>query len=292
VTPLFDVILIETHNECTRTCWFCKFGQDRQDPGKLQMQWPTIERIVGNLRDLKYCGRISWFWINEPLMDPRIVEIVKYTRRECPDAFLSLLTNGDLLTDEMYKELRRSGLDALGISIYDNPAAQRAQQIEQDGRLVLMEMRHVRAPQLDNRGGNVKRHARLFENRPSQRHNSCARPFRMMTVNAAGQVVLCCSDLYSDVVMGDVMSDRLEQIWNNERFQAYRKHLQEQGRGGLALCSECLYEGSASSVRYPLREPRAEDPSPRAGWVRRGVRIVRDGTRALLKRPERSGHMP
>src|SRR5687768_12218446 len=37
VTPLFDVILIETHNECTRTCWFCKFGQDRQDPEQSQM---------------------------------------------------------------------------------------------------------------------------------------------------------------------------------------------------------------------------------------------------------------
>jgi radical SAM protein with 4Fe4S-binding SPASM domain len=285
VTSLFDVILIETHNECTRTCWFCKFGQDRQDPEQARMSWPTIERIVGNLRDLSYRGRISWFWINEPLMDPRIVEIIRYTREHCPDAFLSLVTNGDLLTDATYKELRRNGLDALGISIYDNPAAKQAEAIEQDGRLVPMDMRHARIPRLENRGGNIKRHARLFaEARHARRRQGCARPFSMMTVNAKGQVVLCCADLYSDVVMGDVMTDRLEQIWTNERFQAYRTHLNERGREGLPLCGECSYEGSASSVRYPLRAPPPKSAAPPVGWARRGMRVVRDGIRAQLLR--------
>ena len=217
MNPLFEVILIETHNQCTRTCWFCKFGQQRQDPSTLQMSWQTIERIVGNLRDLDYRGRISWFWINEPLMDPRILDIIAYTRRECPNAFLSLVTNGDLLTDALYKDLRRNGLDALGISIYDTPAAEHAEAIDGDDRLVLMDMRHARAPRLENRAGNVKRHSRLFNKTRNERsHLSCGRPFSMMTVNANGQVTLCCSDLYSDVIMGDVNTQRLEQIWNNE----------------------------------------------------------------------------
>ena len=61
MVPLFDVILIETHNACTRTCWFCKFGQARQDPQPLEMTWSTIKRILFNVRDLDYRGRISWF---------------------------------------------------------------------------------------------------------------------------------------------------------------------------------------------------------------------------------------
>ena len=285
MTPLFDVILIETHNECTRTCWFCKFGQDRQDPEQSQMAWPTIERIVGNLRELNYRGRISWFWINEPLMDSRIVEIIRYTRRECSEAFISLVTNGDLLTDATYKNLRRNGLDALGISIYDNPAAERAEEIEQDGRLVLMDMRHVRVPQLENRGGNIKRHARLFaESQRNWQDKSCARPFSMMTVNAKGQVVLCCADLYSDVVMGDVTTDRLETIWNNDSFQGYRTQLIERGRQGLSLCSDCSYEGHASTVRYPLRALRTKPAPAKLGWVRSGLKRARDGIRVHLQR--------
>ena len=253
---LFNVILIETHNQCTRTCWFCKFGQERQDPHTLQMNWQTIERIVGNLRDLDYRGRISWFWINEPLMDSRILDIISYTRRECPNAFISLVTNGDLLTDDLYKDLRRGGLDALGVSIYDTPAAKHAEAIDGDDRLVLMDMRHVRVPNLENRGGNIKRHSRLFtESKDERSDESCGRPFNMMTVNVKGQVALCCSDLYSDVVMGDVNSHRLEQIWNNELFRHYRSHLDERGREGLPLCGDCSYRGDAPMERWPLPSP-------------------------------------
>jgi radical SAM protein with 4Fe4S-binding SPASM domain len=285
VAPLFDVILIETHNECTRTCWFCKFGQKRQDAERTQMAWPMIERIVKNLSDLNYRGRISWFWINEPLMDSRMMEIIKYTRRECSEAFISLVTNGDLLTNAVYKDLRQAGLDALGISVYDNPAAAHAEEIEQDGRLVVMDMRHVRVPLLENRGGNIKRHARLFvASQQVHQGKSCARPFKMMTVNAKGQVVLCCADLYSDVVMGDVAKDRLEAIWNNGSFDAYRRQLSERGRAELSLCNNCSYEGSASTVRYPLRSAPGKSGEENSNWVRSGLKRLRDRTLMRLQR--------
>ncbi len=251
--PLFDVILIETQNDCTRSCWFCKFGQQRQDAAHLRMSWATIERIVGNLRDLDYRGRVSWFWINEPLLDSRIIEIVARTRQACPHAFLSLITNGDLLDETLYRALRRSGLDAIGISVYDNPAADRARRLKRDDRMVLLDMRRTRPPALENRGGNVKRHATLFaETQLRLAKSSCGRPFRMMTVNARGQAVLCCSDLYSDVVMGDVATERLEDIWNNPSFARYRTQLAAHGREELPLCSSCSYQGGASTVHYPL----------------------------------------
>ena len=115
---------------------------------------------------------------------------------------------------------------------------------------------HVRVPNLENRGGNIKRHSRLFtESKDERSDESCGRPFNMMTVNVKGQVALCCSDLYSDVVMGDVNSHRLEQIWNNESFRHYRSHLDERGREGLPLCGDCSYRGDAPMERWPLPSP-------------------------------------
>jgi radical SAM protein with 4Fe4S-binding SPASM domain len=217
-------------------------------------------------------------------MDSRIVEIIKYTRRECPEAFISLVTNGDLLTDAIYKDLRRCGLDALGISIYDNPAFERAKEVEQDGRLVLMDMRHARVPRLENRAGNIKRHARLFaESQARVLNSSCDRPFHMMTVNTKGQVVLCCADLYSDVVMGDVTRDRLETIWNNESFGAYRTQLSKRDRQGLSLCSDCSYEGSTSPVRYPLLALPERDVGAKLSWLHGGLKRMRDSIRLHLR---------
>jgi hypothetical protein len=279
---LFKVILIETQNECNRACWFCKFGQQRQDTEKSQMSWATIERIVGNLRDLEYRGRVSWFWINEPLMDSRILDIVAHTRRACPHAFISLITNGDLLNDALYRDLRRNGLDALGISIYDTRAAQHAKSLQHDARMVLLDMRRTRPPSLENRGGNINRHGKLFNVAREQfSSKSCGRPFSMMTVNSKGQAVLCCSDLYSDVVMGDIATERLEQIWVNPSFSHYRTHLSQRGRQGLPLCGSCSYQGEASTVYYPLPEPPGLVPKSAARWRQRFAHITK-GVRSII----------
>ncbi|MCB1864788.1 MAG: SPASM domain-containing protein [Chromatiales bacterium] len=250
MTDLFKVILIETHNHCNRTCWFCKFGQERQDAEHARMSMETIELIIQNLKELGYDGRVSWFFINEPLLDKRIFDIVERTRASLPKAFISLVTNGDLLTAEIYGKLRQKGLDALGVSIYDQDVFRKMQGFSNDGRLALMDRRA--APNV-NQAGNVKQPAQSFDEDVLRFSGStCMRPFRMMVVNAQGKVALCCSDLYTDVEMGDVHADRLEHIWRNEKFQRYRETLSANGRRGLALCESCSHSGRASPVFYPL----------------------------------------
>ena len=108
---LFNIISVETLGFCNRACWFCKFGQDREDRPPVRMRWETIERIVLNLEDLQYRGRLSWFCINEPLLDKRMTEILRFSRSRLPYAPLTLNTNGDLLTEDRYFELRAAGLD-------------------------------------------------------------------------------------------------------------------------------------------------------------------------------------
>ena len=171
VTDLFNVILIETKNVCTRKCWLCKFGQVRQDEAIVEMDWETIERIIYNLRDLNYSGRISWFCINEPLMEKRMLKILKLTRTHCTRAFLSLITNGDLLSQALYRSLRTEGLDALGVSIYDDKTFIKVEQIK-DERLVMLDMRHALPGHLENR-----QEARAFEDYQRKFVNrSCERP--------------------------------------------------------------------------------------------------------------------
>ncbi|HTM07475.1 MAG TPA: SPASM domain-containing protein [Verrucomicrobiae bacterium] len=250
--PLFKIILIETLNICTRKCWFCKFGQERQDGTRSEMDWPTIDRILENLRDLDYRGRISWFWINEPLMDKRLPEILKLTKSRCPRAFVSLVTNGDLLSQTRYEVLRQNGLDALGVSIYDDETHAKIRPLRRHG-VVMLDMRGPGPVWLENRAGSVKQHAAFFENDKKRfLRRSCDRPFTGLTINARGQAVLCCSDMYSDVAMGDVKEQRLEEIWRGERFNQYRRRLEESGRKGLKLCEDCSYSGKGYSIYYPL----------------------------------------
>jgi radical SAM protein with 4Fe4S-binding SPASM domain len=249
---LFEIVLIETRNVCTRKCWFCKFGQERQDDEIREMSWDTIERLVYNLRDLDFRGRISWFWINEPLLDKRILEILKFTRQHCRHAFLSLITNGDLLNEKMRHDLFEAGLEGLAVSIYDEKTFAKMANLPQDNRLVTFDMRNPNG-RLENRAGNIQQHEQLFEGDKKDRlSKSCARPFNQLVIDTQGQVALCCSDMYSDVVMGDTKTHRLEEIWNSERFEHYRNTLNESGRSGLKLCDGCSYSGKPSPVYLPF----------------------------------------
>jgi radical SAM protein with 4Fe4S-binding SPASM domain len=251
---LFKVILIETRNICTRKCWFCKFGQERQDETSSQMDWETIERIVYNLKDLNYEGRISWFLINEPLLDKRIFEILRFTRKNCPNAFMTLNTNGDLLNGGIYDRLMTARLDALGVSIYDDATLSKIHNMKADGKLVILDMRNPTTGCIENRGGNIKTNTPFFEgDRLRYANKTCAQPLTMMAINVKGQVILCCADMYGDVVMGNVKEERLESIWNGAHFEYYRNHLRTHGRKGLKLCDGCSHNGQASPVYYPLQ---------------------------------------
>ncbi|MGH7792508.1 MAG: SPASM domain-containing protein [Thermodesulfobacteriota bacterium] len=169
-----------------------------------------------------------------------------------PRAFLSLITNGDLLSQALHRSLRTEGLDALGVSIYDDKTFIKAERMK-DERLVMLDMRHALPGRLENRGGNIKQDAHAFEDYQRKFVNqSCERPFSMMTINPKGQAVLCCSDMYSDVVMGDVKEQRLEEIWNSKLFNHYRRTLNERGRKDLKLCEDCSHDGQASTPFYPL----------------------------------------
>jgi radical SAM protein with 4Fe4S-binding SPASM domain len=251
MTELFRAILIETSNTCTRKCWFCKFGQERQDETITRMDWESIHKILENLKSLQYSGRISWYNINEPLLDRRMVEILRMTREYCPQAFISLATNGDLLDANLYHSLKASGLDALGVSIYDDKTFEKVKKFA-DRQMVLIDMRSMGEDVLENRGGGVRQELPVFErDRMRYLNRSCERPFAMMVVDSRGQVVLCCDDLYGDVIMGDIQSHRLEEIWNNERFALYRNALDHEGRCNLPLCGNCSYSGEGFRPFFP-----------------------------------------
>ena len=250
----FNVVLIETWNTCNRKCWFCKYGQERHDEKYVKMNWNMINKIVDNLRDLNYGGRLSWFFINEPLLDDRIYEIIELSRKNLPHAFLSLNTNGDLLTEETFGRLCTAGIDALGVSIYDDVTEKKIRTFKENGKLIMLDYRNPRPGLIDNRGGNIKKI--LFEkpfeiNKHSNKN--CMRPFNTMVINSIAQVVLCCSDMYGDVILGDVHKERLEAIWNGEQITHYRETLRKSGRAQLPLCQNCSHDGAPNPIYYPLK---------------------------------------
>lgn len=262
---LFLIVQIETQNRCTRSCWFCKFGQARKDPVDLCLSPSVFERIVSELGKLNFSGRISVYGINEPLLDDRIVDFVAGLRRACPRAFLSLDTNGDLLDRTMLDRLSHAGANAIIANAYDRTAMRRLGGLADDGPLILEDFRDA-APRVENRGGNVRLPRPIFDS-AQWIDRACLRPSTTLQIRANGDVVLCCGDMYGDVVFGNVAEQSLVSIWNSPDMRLTRRRLRRGERRDLPLCDSCSHDGTAS-FRVPM--------AVRAARVRRLQKLWRE----------------
>ncbi len=243
---IFKVILIETFTWCNRECWFCMYGQERyknEKPNMIKMSEKNITSIIDDLGRICYSGRISWFRINEPLMDKRIFEIIRDTKLKVPNCHQTLTTNGDLLSQRVLDRLVESGLSHLSISVYDDETFKRVMRLNLPDDTAIKDRRADF--KWDNRGGNINSLVNSSQNKYID--SECHRPSTAINVVPNGDVVLCCSDMYGDEVMGNINENSLVDIWFGEKFQRYRDKLRN-GRRGLNLCQNCDYEGTGHSV--------------------------------------------
>ena len=242
---MFEVVLVETQNTCNRSCWFCKFGNSKQQ-AVVQLDDNLIDKIATELREINFNGRISPFGINEPLLDRRIVEIVKKFRGACPQAYISIVSNGDFLFQKLFQELVENGLDGLAISIYETSAIARLEQKIDSKSMQSLNLIDMRLPiYLENRGGEIKLAAKPTKGK-------CLRPSNMLVIKANGDVCLCCADMEGKIVFGNIKNSSLQEIWHSLEFRNVRNKLQR-SREGLQLCKGCSHDGSTSSIYYPPR---------------------------------------
>jgi radical SAM protein with 4Fe4S-binding SPASM domain len=69
--------------------------------------------------------------------------------------------------------------------------------------------------------------------------SDCRSPWNEITVNWDGSTSLCCSDYYK-YRTGDLNSQELSEIWNNEKYQAVRKKIAKNIPEASIPCSSCF----------------------------------------------------
>ena len=271
-TPLFSRIQIQTVSWCNRSCAFCPSGKFPVE--KTFMTIEVYHRIIDQLHDLDFDGRISPYLMNEPLLDKRLPELIAYTRERCPRSWIAINSNGDALSEDLACRLFDAGLNSLDVNAYDSSTQYQAYValaehvvarrtgvtcrvgysdpdfngvgLPRDSKII-----HCRdmafwepqfldkqaIPDLQNRSGNVPGANRLAEPLAL----GCPRPFQQMYINYHGVAVLCCNDWRFEVIMGDTATATLPEIWNNTRYQAYRRNLQRRNRA-MPLCKTCDFQ--------------------------------------------------
>jgi GTP 3',8-cyclase len=220
---LFSMVEIEINSRCNKRCSYCPVSI--APPVHLQryMAEEVLNRILSELNRLNFDGRLSYHFYNEPLLHPKLSEIVATVSERVPLARQVLYTNGDLLKEDLYQKLVANGIKRFIVTSHDRkPVPERPNQV-------------VLFPndlEITNRGGALG----AVDNKLDL---PCHAPGTMLIITITGDVVLCYEDFYRTQILGNIMEEQLDMIWFSPRFQMLRQILAEGDRSVTPICSAC-----------------------------------------------------
>lgn len=242
--PLFKMVNIETQNRCNGTCSFCPANIHDEAREYAKMTDELFEKIASELGELAFSGRVYLNVNNEPLLDKRMPSFIKVLKDKCPSAVICMITNGTLLSAGYLKKLAGAGLNDLTINNYsthyelnDNIRSilDYVKSHEEQFRSINITInRRYSKEVLSTRAGSAP-NKRKKNNRVTE---PCLYPFTDIVIFPRGGVGICCNDCLEVTDFGNVSTEPLAEIWNNERFQELRLKM-KLGREHYHFCREC-----------------------------------------------------
>jgi radical SAM protein with 4Fe4S-binding SPASM domain len=263
----------------------CPYGEVSKSLPQGRMSKRLYAKIIEECS--KYnLHRISPYLMNEPLLDPKIVDRINYAKELNKNATIRIATNASLLSKEKTHELIQSKLDCIVFSI--NGMSKETYESTMIGlnfdkvmdninyffevadlnrikvKVIMLRTKttnpeipdavrfwkdrgaEVVTAYIENRAGNVKRFDELNIVKEYSPQKVCSRIFTQMYILYNGDVVLCCDDWRRQVILGNVERESIVEVWRGKQYNEIRKKHLEGKFGELILCKEC------TSNRIPL----------------------------------------
>lgn len=199
---------IETSSVCDNTCPYCPAPFQHMFRKTGFMTWNVYEKAIKwalALARQRQQKELNLFGIGEPLLNPEIVDMVRYARQHLPiTQVLHINTNGNHLTEKRARELYEAGVNQIDLTIHQNHAvaARSILILKKIGKPFNISLDPVLHP--NNWAGQVD----WF---PAQQKVPCPWiPRGQVTIQSNGDVTVCCWDCKCTGKLGTVDDNLLE----------------------------------------------------------------------------------
>jgi len=237
-TNLFKNIEIEINNYCNRKCRYCPNSINEMIE-KADMEWDIYEKIIEQLLEMEFSGRISFHFYNEPLLNKNIKKHIQYTKLKLPECKQVLYSNGDFLTETLLYELFNLGIDQFVITnhsdtkenhnfykVYTNLVGERKKNI------VYLNSNELN---LTSRCGNIDIGKNI-----NCLHTPCFIPKSLIIIDVKGNIITCFEDYKRISIMGNILDVSIFDIWNSKKYSYLRGQLCMGNRNRFAHCTKCI----------------------------------------------------
>ncbi len=240
--PLPINVMVETINRCNGECAFCPANKNAEKRPFKKMTDEMFQRILEQLEDMNWCGKLFLCVNNEPFADVRILKFAKEAK-DVLNCEIVLISNGTLI-DEAKLMGMKGIINQLIVNdystfyrlspnhkyIYKYLKSNRSANSAMD---VVINRRYAQEI-LATRAGTAP-------NKP-QKNNGvntpCIYPFTDFIIFPDGEVGLCCNDCEETTHFGNITESTIAEIWNNKNFNAVRKAMLK-GRDKWEFCKNC-----------------------------------------------------
>ena len=198
------------------------------------MEEETFNEIIAQLKAINFSGVIHYNFYNEPLLDKRLPEFVRYVKKHLPTCINRIISNGDFLSIDLADELIDAGVSDFAITIHDRDGGKLLNKLQPVLKKYPshISLDSIHDKPLSNRGGAIE--VKLLNKK-----NTCTDPLEMLQLDYKGNVLLCCNDYYRKHSFGNLAHDKLYEIWQGKEFQKLRRDLRT-GVANLEICRICM----------------------------------------------------
>ncbi len=255
--PVFSIIEFNVIGSCNRNCSFCPVSNpDVYTKTMKGLSVELFEKMMKDLVEINYEGKILFSAFSEPLLHKKIEELIFIARKYLPNIKLEMVSNGDLLTAKKLKNIIDAGLDTISISMYDG-----AEQIDHFNKIreeanvsedsIVLRRRYYENGNygitISNRSGLVNSNEYRDSNEDAivelPLKQVCYYPFYMILVDYNGDVLLCPHDWSKTLKFGNLKNEKLFDVWQNKALNKIRKRLNKCDRN-FAACKNCDVMGT------------------------------------------------
>lgn len=237
--PLF--VSIETVNRCNGTCPFCPCNIKDDKRLYKEMNDEIFKKIINDLKEIHYKNTLMLLANNEIFLDKKILDRLRFARKELPEAHMKIITNGKLLTTSIFQKLNDEHLvDELIINNYNttmalNTPIKKLYDKYKNIDLNIDTIINLRYSDeiLSNRAGSSpnKKASKIIK-------DYCALPYTDININPEGNFLICCCDAIERTNLGNIKNNTLIEIFNNKKYQSIRNNMR-QGRYNNKFCQLC-----------------------------------------------------